>query len=377
MPALVRTAKSIHAHAVAREECVKGQNAPAYAELISDQQLEHVFRDLGMILGQSRAMREVANQIYKVALSPDSAVLLQGETGTGKEVAARVIHELSRRAAYPLVAINCTALPETLLETELFGVEAGAYTDAKAAREGYILRADGGSLLLDEVGSMPLSLQSKLLRFLESLRFRRVGGTKELKVNLRIISATNIDLRVATERNAFRSDLFYRLNVMPIYIPPLRERLEDIEPLVEYFLQKANHALERSLRIAPEAIELMLRYSWPGNIRELCSAIQSAQVLCENQEIGPQHLRPEIRTATSVAAQNLQDILQEIHLSPEGVDLPAFLSHIERTFVQEALEYCHGNQVHAAALLHITRDQLRYRLSAGKLSEGDHEDAPL
>ncbi len=182
-------------------------------------------------------MQEVAQQMRQVAASPDTTVLLQGETGTGKEVFARAIHTLSRRAAYQFVDVNCAAIPETLWETELFGVEAGAFTDAKTSREGYLLRADGGTLFLDEVGSMPQAVQAKLLRFLETRSFRRVGSLKEIHVRLRVISATNVDLHDAVARRTFREDLYYRLQVITLYLPPLRSRPEDIEALVNHFLR--------------------------------------------------------------------------------------------------------------------------------------------
>ena len=309
-------------------------------------------------------MAEVAGQVLQVAAYPDTTVLLQGESGTGKDVVAHAIHVLSRRAAYPFVDINCAALPDTLLETELFGVEAGAFTDAKVSRDGYLFRAHGGTLFLDEIGSMPLHLQAKLLRFLETRRFRRVGSIKEVQVDLRIVSATNVDLAQAVARRSFRDDLYYRLKVITIRLPPLRERTEDIEPLVAHFLHQYAPADNRPLRVDQAAMELLLRYAWPGNVRELRSVIQRGQILCDGEEIGPEHLPREIRDAgvESSAARQLDELQEQIHLPPVGTDLLAFLSRIERRLVQEALEQCGGNQVRAAALLGITRDQLRYRL---------------
>ncbi len=317
----------------------------------------------GMLIGQSSAMQEVASLIRQMALYPTTTVLVQGESGTGKDVAARAIHELSNRASYQFVAINCAAIPETLLETELFGVEAGAFTDAKVSREGYLLHADGGTLFLDEIGSMPLVLQAKLLRFLETRSFRRVGSTREIHVNLRVISATNIDLQSAVTHKAFRDDLFYRLKVITITLPPLRERPEDIEPLVRYFLQLHSAEGMEPLRISSEALELLQHYSWPGNVRELRSAIQRGQILCDNNEILPKDLPESVHQAAKSTQQRLQELQQQLHLPSEGINLPAFLGTIEYTFIQEALELCHGNQVRAAALLGISRDQLRYRLS--------------
>jgi len=319
---------------------------------------------VGLVIGRSRAMQEIAAQIQRVAQFPDTTVMLQGESGTGKDVVAHAIHALSRRFNQPFVPINCAALPDTLLETELFGVEAGAFTDAKVSREGYLLRADKGTLFLDEIGAMPLALQAKLLRFLETRSFRRVGGVRELSVNLRVISATNVDLQQAVAHRAFREDLYYRLQVITLRLPPLRERLEDIEPLVEHFL-RIYGGEECSLGISDEAMELLQNYSWPGNVRELRSVIQRGQILCEGHTIRPQDLPDEIRFARgrSAAIRNLQDISEQIHLPPEGIDLFDFLGNIERRLVREALERCNGNKMQAAALLRISRDQLRYRLT--------------
>ncbi len=316
----------------------------------------------GLIVGQSSAMREVVQQMRQVAASPDTTVLLQGETGTGKEVFARAIHTLSRRAAYQFVDVNCAAIPETLWETELFGVEAGAFTDAKTSREGYLLRADGGSLFLDEIGSMPQAAQAKLLRFLETRSFRRVGSLKEMHVHLRVISATNVDLHDAVARQAFRDDLYYRLQVVTLYLPPLRSRPEDIEPLVQHFLHLSSLEGEEPLQISAEALELLQRYPWPGNIRELRSVIQRGQVLSQNHEILPADLPEAIRQSSSGEFARLLELQESMHLPTEGLNLPAFLAGIERRLVREALDVCHGNQVRAAALLGMTRDQLRYRM---------------
>ncbi len=316
----------------------------------------------GMIIGRSPAIQNVISMICQVAVYPETTVLLQGESGTGKDVVARAIHQLSSRAAYQFVPINCAAIPEALLESELFGVEAGAFTDAKASRDGYILRANRGTLFLDEIGSMPLVLQAKLLRFLETLSFQRVGGTKVIHVNLRVISATNVDLQSSVAHKTFRDDLFYRLKVFIIYLPPLRERPEDIEPLVEHFLHLHSIEGDKPLCMSKEAMEMLLRYPWPGNIRELRSVIQSGQILCDDNIILPKDLPEAVRKAATSANQRLHEIVQQMHLPPEGLDLHELLCSIEHRFLREALERSNGNQVHAAALLHISRDQLRYRL---------------
>jgi two-component system NtrC family response regulator len=315
-----------------------------------------------MIIGCSAATQHVIRKIHQVAAHPETTVLLQGESGTGKDVVAQAIHQVSSRAACQFVPINCAAIPEALLESELFGVEAGAFTDAKVSRDGYILRANRGTLFLDEIGSMPRVLQAKLLRFLETRSFQRVGGSKQIHVNLRVISATNVDLQSAVADKTFRDDLFYRLKVFFIYLSPLRERPEDIEPLVEHFLQLYSIKGDKPLRISKEAMEMLQRYSWPGNIRELRSVIESGQILCDKNIIMPKDLPEGIHKAATNASQHLCKIVQQMQLPPEGLDLRAFLSSIEQRFLQEALNRCNGNQVRAAALLRISRDQLRYRL---------------
>ena len=338
------------------------RNTSSHREMVARVLADDPLSSIGLVIGRSQAMRDIAAQVSQVAAYPDTTVLLQGESGTGKDVVAHAIHALSRRSAYPFVDINCAALPDTLLETELFGVEAGAFTDARVSREGYLLRADGGTLFLDEIGSMPLVLQAKLLRFLETRSFRRVGSTKEVHVNLRVISSTNVDLAAAVARRAFRDDLYYRLQVITLRLPSLRERPEDIEPLVARFLHQFSLDEAEPLRISDEAMELVIRYAWPGNVRELRSAIQHGQIVCDGQLIRPADLPGALRASNSSVAQRLTELQNDIHLPPTGINLPAFLGEIERRLVQEALEQCHGNQVQAAALLGLSRDQLRYRM---------------
>lgn len=338
---------------------MRGQDTSfAHRDSIYDDIVERI------IIGRSPAIRTVIALVRQVAQYP-ATVLIQGESGTGKDVVARALHAASHRSAYQFVDINCAAIPETLLETELFGVEAGAFTDAKVSRDGYFSRAHGGTLFLDEIGSMPLILQAKLLRVLETRCFRRVGGTKEIEVKVRIISATNVDLQRAVAHKTFRDDLFYRLKVITIPLLPLRERPEDIEPLVAYFLHgyNADHSQgAEPLRVSEEAMELLLHYSWPGNVRELRAAIQHGQIMCDHNLILPKDLPESVYHAKNVKGQQLQALQQQLHLPPEGLDLRSFLGDIEYRFIQEALEYCNGNQVQAAALLGISRDQLRYRL---------------
>jgi len=332
---------------------------------IDDAAEDDVFARVGLIVGRSPAMRGIAAMVRQVAAvsRPATTVLLQGETGTGKDVIARAIHLLSARAGYQFVALNCAALPETLFETELFGAEAGAFTDAKATREGYLLRADGGTLFLDEIGAMSLNAQAKLLRFLESRSFRRVGGMKEMHVDLRVIASTNTDLKTAVAQKLFREDLFYRLQVITLTLTPLRERPEDIGVLISHFLRASQAKNSSAVQVSDEAMQLLLRYSWPGNVRQLLGVIQRAQIVCDGQVIRPRDLPDEVRRAESSTLIRLREMQERLELPSEGIDVPAFMQTIERKFIQQALERCHGNQVQAAALLHLTRDQLRYRLS--------------
>lgn len=315
-----------------------------------------------VVVGNSSAMHDVMYIVRQVALYPYTTVLLQGESGTGKEVLAHVIHDLGDRSASPFVALNCAAIPETLLETELFGVEAGAFTDARVSRPGLLALADKGTLFLDEIASMPLTLQAKLLRFLETRSFVPVGSIKEVHVDLRVISATNVDLRLAVSQNTFREDLFYRLKVIPIFIPALRDRSEDIEPLISFFLQQVNNLRTQPLLISEEARMMLRDYPWPGNVRELRSVIEYISIICDSALALPVHLPENIRKSPTIAAYHLRELLHQLHLPQEGINLPNFLRTIESSFIQEALTYAHGNQVHAAALLQISRDQLRYRL---------------
>ncbi|MBX5455943.1 MAG: sigma-54-dependent Fis family transcriptional regulator [Thermogemmatispora sp.] len=339
------------------------QPAASSSKAHEDEALLIELERFGLVIGRSQSMRHIATLIRQVAAFPTTTVLLQGESGTGKEVIAYAIHALSGGSARQFVAINCAAIPETLLETELFGVEAGAYTDARVTRDGYLARADGGTLFLDEIASMPLMLQSKLLRFLETRSFRRVGGTTEIQVRLRVISASNVDLATAVARKEFREDLFYRLKVFTIHIPPLREHPEDIAPLVEYFLRQQLGEEGRALRLSPEALALLERYSWPGNVRELRSVVQHGQIMCEGDEIRVEHLPAYLQSACSSALQRLQELKEQLHLPPEGINLEEFLAEIEQRFICEALERCNYNQVRAAALLGLSRDRLRYRLA--------------
>jgi DNA-binding NtrC family response regulator len=297
------------------------------------------------LVGSSTAMRKVVGLIEKVAAT-DATVLVRGASGTGKELVARALHTNSPRRTRPLVTINCAALQESLLESELFGHEKGAFTGAIAAKPGLIEVAEGGTLFIDEIGEMAPGLQAKLLRVLEDGHYRRVGGTQEMHADVRVVAATNRDLAEEIKNGRFREDLFYRLNVVSIFLPPLRERRGDIPELVEHFLTTRQVGPVR-LRIDPQAMKALMAYSWPGNVRELANVLERSQILSENHAITLEDL-PE----TIVAAFG--------PITEESGD-PRHLSEVERRHVQSVLQEEKGNKVHAARVLGISRRSL-YRL---------------
>jgi two-component system response regulator AtoC len=319
------------------------------------------------IVGQSPTMREMLHLAHKVAESEVSSVLLQGESGTGKDLVAKAIHYHSSRANSPFVAINCAALPGTLIESELFGYEKGAFTDAKVRKEGLFEQAEGGTLFLDEIGELELSLQAKLLRVLEEGSFRRVGGLKDLPLDVRVIAASNRDLRTEGEAGRFRSDLFYRLSVIQIDIPPLRDRGDDVRLLAEHYLTSFRQRLRKNIdSISDEALQTFRNYEWPGNVRELRNVIERAMILEDGDEITSKYL-PRALSAdghlpgSSSAAGEQQP--NRFRLPQKGVAL----EEVEMSLVRQAIERSDGNQTKAAGLLGISRDQLRYRLK--KLEE--------
>lgn len=313
------------------------------------------------VIAESPAMREVINFVRKVAVSEATTILLEGENGTGKDLIAKTLHYESPRQAEPFIAINCAAIPETLLESELFGYEKGAFTDARAQKRGLFELADRGTLFLDEIGEIPLTLQAKLLRVLEEQSFRRLGGLKDIRVDVRFIAATNKNLREAVREGAFRQDLYFRLNVIQIVIPPLRERKQDILPLAEFFIEHYNRKFKRHVQgVTEEAAELLLAHEWPGNVRELRNAIERAMILEEGTHITPASLpiaisRAEPQPVTSAAAS--------VELPDPGLSL----AENEKQLLLRALEKTNGNQTQAAKLLRITRDTLRYKLKKYKL----------
>ncbi|UCF20122.1 MAG: sigma-54-dependent Fis family transcriptional regulator, partial [Gemmatimonadota bacterium] len=312
-------------------------------------------------VGRSAAMSELAQIVEKVARTESATVLLQGESGTGKDLVARAIHAHSGRRDHPFLEINCTTLPETLVEAELFGHERGAFTDARERKKGLAELADGGTLLLDEIGDMPLGAQAKLLRFLEDSRFKRLGGTTDITVNVRVIAATNQKLERAVQEGKFRGDLYYRLKVVDLAIPPLRDRREDCAPLALYFVEQLARDLKREApTMTPEAIRVLETYSWPGNVRELRNVLERALILEDTQEIRPEHLPVEIRGAS----QPPEGGDQLVQLPPEGFSL----EDVERSLIEQALTRTRGNVARAARLLDLSRDTLRYRMKKYSLA---------
>jgi len=317
----------------------------------------------GMI-GKNERMRSVYQLIEKVAPAP-SSVLITGESGTGKELVAKAIHNLSHRKNEPFISVNCAALSEHLLESELFGHEKGAFTDAIAMRKGRFELADKGTLFLDEIGEMPQPLQAKLLRVLQERSFERVGGNRPLHVDVRILAATNKDLRDEVDKGEFREDLYYRLNVIHIHLPPLRERVDDIPRLVTYFIEKNSRQLGRQLEISPEALRLLVSLPWEGNVRELENTIERAAILCNNDRIEPEDVHPDSSDLSSTYEwSSALDINQFI---PENLALADVLNGIEEKLVRKALEDANYVQARAAEKLGITKSLLQYKMKKYKL----------
>jgi DNA-binding NtrC family response regulator len=318
------------------------------------------------IIGESPVMEETLNLARRVAENEISPVLLQGESGTGKDLLAKAIHYGSRRAATPFVTINCAALPANLVESELFGYEKGAFTDAKARKEGLFEQAEGGTLFLNEIGELELGLQAKLLRVLEDGVFRRVGGLRDIPLDTRVIAASNRNLKEQSKLGQFRPDLFYRLSVIQIDLPPLRERGQDVLLLAEHFIWTLGRGLRRASveGIAPEVAAAFVRYSWPGNVRELRNVIERALILEDGNHITLKYvarcLAPD--AANRVTCAMREDVVganRAVHLPPDGIAL----EEVELALVKQAIERSGGNQTRAAKMLRLSRDQLRYRLN--------------
>jgi DNA-binding NtrC family response regulator len=316
-------------------------------------QLEERYQ-FGGILGRSRPM-QVLFQLLETVAASSSTILVTGETGTGKEVAARAIHHNSPRRAHRFVALNCSAIPETLLEAELFGHVRGAFTGAVGARQGRFEQAHKGTLFLDEVGTMSQGLQMKLLRALQEREFERVGDNQTIKVDVRVIAATNSDLAKMVADGAFREDLYYRLNVIPIVLPPLRDRRDDIPLLVKHFLAK--FAPESQPRVSQEAMRALMAFAWPGNVRQLENAIERAVTLSSGRkEIDIGDLPPELQNSAAPTSAPYVDF------PDEGLDMPAYLESIERDLIRRSLDRTSGNRNRAAELLRIKRTTLVEKL---------------
>ena len=314
--------------------------------LRSTQDAEYGFES---IIGQSPSMQQIKGLLARIAGSPASTVLLTGETGTGKDLAAKAIHYNSERRSRAFVNITCSALPEQLLESELFGHERGAFTDARTQKRGLFETADGGTIFLDEIGEMAAALQSKLLRFLEEKTFKRVGGLHDVRVDVRLIAATNRDLEDEVAHNRFREDLFYRLQVMPIRLPALRERKGDVRVLAAHFIDRFNREFRKRVQgLSPAAGDLLDSYGWPGNVRELRNAIERAMLLVDRDRLEPEDFTTLTRTVAAT----------QFRLPAEGVNL----EEVERQLLVQALDRAGGNQTQAAQLLGLNRDQVRYRI---------------
>ena len=317
--------------------------------------VEQHSRACATIVAESPAMCAVVDFARRVAASEAVAVLLEGESGTGKEVVARLLHDASRRSTQPFVAINCAAMPETLLESELFGYEKGAFTDARTQKKGLFELAHEGTLFLDEIGELPLKLQAKLLRVLDDQTFRRLGGLQDIHVDFRIVAATNRGLRLAVAQGIFRLDLFYRLNIIQLTIPPLRERPGDIVPLARFFIDQFSRKFQRSVPVlSGETAELLLACDWPGNVRELRNVVERALLLEESICPSPNSPSSHLRDNEVCAGQAISDPLDP----SDSISL----KESEKALIAIAMAKTGGNQVRAAKLLGISRDALRYRL---------------
>jgi transcriptional regulator with PAS, ATPase and Fis domain len=325
-----------------------GVSAPAMAQTMVD----------GDCIALSSSMCRVLDLIRRLAGSEVRTVLLQGETGVGKDVIANVLHHSSPRRGMRFVAVNCAAIPEALCESELFGYERGAFTDARISKPGLLEAADRGTIFLDEIGQIPHWLQGKLLRVLEGGSFRRVGGLLDLHMNLHFVAATNLDLAAAVQRGAFRMDLYYRLNVFQIAIPPLRERREDILPLAEHFIGIYNRSFKRAIQgVSKDAAAALLRHPWPGNVRQLRNAVEWAMVMEESPLIGVGSLPQEISRLCPLP-------------NCDGPDEDLSLARSEQRLMVRALDRACGNQTLAARMLGITRDGLRYKIRKHGLAIG-------
>jgi Nif-specific regulatory protein len=328
--------------------------------ILLQSELKNRYR-IGNIVGQSKIMEEVFRSVLQVCKSK-ATVLLRGESGTGKELIARAIHYNSPRADRPFIKINCAALPETLLESELFGHERGAFTGATQLRKGRFELADGGTLFLDEIGDIPLPTQVKLLRVLQEQRFERVGGSQTISVDVRLVAATHRNLEAAIAEGTFREDLYYRLNVVPIFLPSLRERKEDIPLLIDYFLLRCNKEHQNQVRIGPDVLGVMVKYHWPGNVRELENCIERMVIMAESSQITLSSMPPSIATY-------FRDIREVTRPTEAGATtLQKTVEQLERDRMIEALKKCGWIQSRAAKMLGITPRQAGYKIKKYKIA---------
>jgi DNA-binding NtrC family response regulator len=334
-------------------------------EIARTQEIQRSEFSVNRIIGVSQHIREVRDLIKKLAGSEASTILIQGESGTGKDLVAHAIHYESSRRDRPFFAINCAAIPETLMESELFGHEKGAFTDARLLKRGMFEMADGGTLFLDEVSEMTLGMQAKLLRVLEGQAFRRVGGVKNITVDVRVIVASNRNLEEAVRASRFRQDLYFRLAIIPLTLLPLREHKDDIQPLLEHFIQHYNQKFRKSIQgLTKEAEELLQNYDWPGNIRELRNAIERVMILAEGNRVAVKYLPIRISEGGALPVPMSEFAADGIIALPSG---GISLYDVERELIRQALEQARGNKTMASKLLRITRDTLRYKVKKYRL----------
>jgi DNA-binding NtrC family response regulator len=306
-------------------------------------------------VGQSPQMLSIFEKLEKIGKSKANTILITGESGVGKELVARMVHACSYSETRPFMEINCASVPETLLESELFGYEKGAFTDAKSRKKGLVELAEGGTLFLDEIGEMGITLQSRLLRVIENKTFRRVGGVQDLRVNTRIVAATNRDLEHEIQQKTFRNDLYFRLKVIPIHVPPLRERKEDIPLIVAHFVERFNKELGKRVKpVSRGVLEVLMKYDWPGNVRELKNVIERAMLLDADEEILLEHLPQEIHESEDSGYSRAAHVIPTF--------FPMTLREIERIQIEKTLEQTKGNKSKAAGILGISRQTLREKL---------------
>jgi DNA-binding NtrC family response regulator len=334
-------------------------------EVARTQEIQRSEFSVSRIVGVSQHILEVRELIKKLAGSEASTILIQGESGTGKDLVAHAIHYESSRRDRPFFAINCAAIPEALIESELFGHEKGAFTDAQSLKRGMFEMADGGTLFLDEVSEMTLGMQAKLLRVLEGQAFRRVGGVKNINVDVRVIVASNRNLEEAVRASRFRQDLYFRLAIIPLTLLPLRDHKDDIQPLLEHFIQHYNQKFRKAIQgLTKEAEELLQNYDWPGNVRELRNAIERVMILAESNRVAVKHLPIRISEGGALPIPMSEFAANGVIALPSG---GISLYDVERELIRQALEQARGNKTMASKLLRITRDTLRYKVKKYKL----------